>query len=97
MGREIVKVPKGFEHPRDEEGYFESGAHLEPLWYLSEEEKTCFQIYENVTEGSPVSPVFETQDEMINWLKKQGNDATVINQFIEWGHYPSLVIIDECH
>jgi hypothetical protein len=95
MGREIKKVPKGFEHPRDAEGYFEPGAHLEPLWYAPEEDKTCFQIYENVSEGSPVSPVFETQEEMIDWLKNQGNEEAVINQFIDMGHYPSLLITDE--
>lgn len=92
MGREIIRVPKSFEHPRDEEGELISGAHLEPLWYASEEEKSCFQIYENVSEGSPVSPVFNSEDEMRVWLKAQGNDQETINQFISMGHYPSLVI-----
>lgn len=94
MGREIVKVPREFEHPRGDNGNFEPGAHLELLWYLKEEEKTCFQIYENVSEGTPVSPVFETHEEMATWLLAQGNTADVIDQFLSMGHYPSLVITD---
>ena len=95
MGREIRNVPEGFEHPRDEDNELVPGAHLEPLWYASEEDKTCFQIYENVSEGTPVSPVFKSQKEMINWLKAQGNSMEIIDQFIAMGHYPSLVIVDE--
>ena len=95
MGREIRRVPKDFEHPRDEEGELIPGAHLEPLWYASEDDKSCFQIYENVSEGSPVSPVFNSQEEMCAWLKAQGNRDEIIEQFISLGHYPSLVIKDE--
>ncbi|MBU2709049.1 hypothetical protein KCM76_23840 [Zooshikella marina] len=95
MGREIRKVPIGFKHPKDADGYFEPGAHLEPLWYTSEAEKTCFQIYENVSEGTPVSPVFESKDEMVKWLEVQGNSNDVIEQFLSMEHYPCLVIIDE--
>lgn len=94
MGREILRVPKGFEHPRDEDGELIPGAHLELLWYASEEEKPCFQIYENLSEGSPVSPVFNSEDEMRFWLNTQGNNQDTISQFISMGHYPSLVIKD---
>ena len=96
MGRLIVRVPEGFAHPKDETGEYEPGAHLEPLYYLSEEEKTCFQIYEDVSEGgTPVSPIFRSADLLADWLKAQGNSAEVISQFLEWGHYPSLVLQDE--
>src|SRR5262245_19511161 len=32
------------------------------------EEATCFQFYESTTEGTPMSPVFETEEEMLAWL-----------------------------
>lgn len=95
MGREIIKVSEGFQHPRDQNGLFESGAHLEPLWYTPDNEKTCFQVYENVTEGTPVSPIFKSESDMIIWLKVQGNSNEVIEQFIAMKHYPSLVVTDE--
>jgi len=32
------------------------------------EPPTCYQVYETVSEGTPVSPVFETLDAMVFWL-----------------------------
>jgi len=37
-----------------------------PDW--NESERTHYQAYENVTEGTPISPVFATEEEMIDWL-----------------------------
>jgi hypothetical protein len=31
-----------------------------------------WQVWENVTEGSPVSPVFATKGELVDWLTKNG-------------------------
>ena len=95
MGRLIVKVPEGFAHPKDEAGEYVPVAHLEPLYYLSEEEKACLQVYEDVSEGTPVSPIFGSADQLTSWLIAQGNSEAVVAQFLEWGHYPSLVITDE--
>jgi len=95
MGVEIVKVPSDFSHPVDEAGDYLPGAHLESLYYLSEPDKNCFQIYENVTEGTPMSPVFSSEQEMESWLIDQGNTVESVKQLIEWGHYPSLVLKDD--
>ena len=38
-----------------------------PDW--SEEEKTHFCLYEDVSEGTPVSPVFATKEELARWLE----------------------------
>ena len=35
-------------------------------------EPTHYQIYETVSEGTPVSPVFETLEELKVWLVRQG-------------------------
>jgi len=36
-------------------------------------EPTWFQLYENVSEGTPVSPPFETELELATWLSENGD------------------------
>ncbi len=55
-------MPPGFIHPTDEDGYPIPGAHYMALDGISRELCTAYQIYENVTEGSPVSPIFVGSD-----------------------------------
>lgn len=66
MGREIRRVPKDWKHPEQKNGNFK------PLFgdqmQCKREDSTCYQIYETVTNGTPVSPVFETKEEMIEWM-----------------------------
>jgi hypothetical protein len=61
MGRRLVRVPRGYEHPTDREGDAIPGGHLEALYALTDAEKPCYQVYEDVTEGTPVSPVLESE------------------------------------
>lgn len=52
-------------------------------------------VYENVSEGTPVSPVFETLQEVLNWLIGEYDvppESAV--KFIEWGHAPSFMMYD---
>lgn len=91
MGREVVRVPPGFEHPVDEEGEFIEGAHLEPLYDADPTSLTAFQLYENVTDGSPVSPVFDTAEELARWLEQEGWSQEAIDSLFESGHAPSFV------
>jgi hypothetical protein len=35
-----------------------------------------YQLWETVSEGSPVSPVFESREALINWMRK--------NEYAEW-------------
>src|SRR3954471_15330108 len=65
MSREIRKVPKNWEHPKDEQGKYKP-MFDEQDW--TEEEAVCFQIYETVSEGTPVSPMFDTLTDMEDWL-----------------------------
>lgn len=37
-----------------------------PLW--SDEEATHYMMYEDTSEGSPISPAFETPEELARWL-----------------------------
>lgn len=53
----------------------------------------CYQIYETVTEGTPVSPVFETLEAMEDWLVNQGHSRQNAKAFCESGYVPSMVVI----
>lgn len=140
MGREIRKVPKGWEHPKDEQGeyksmhdeYFEdafneweqnrldwiagknedqkrnnygttnaeyiewAGTSPDPEYYRSvkwtEEEACCFQMYQTVSEGTPVSPVFETLQGLEDWLVEQGHSRKAAKGFCESGSAPSFIM-----
>lgn len=42
-----------------------------PFW--KEEDITHYQMYETVSEGTPVSPVFENKDQLIDYLVENGD------------------------
>lgn len=142
MGREIRRVPKGWEHPRYTEGpragqymplydkdfetaagewkdeflKWEAGerpdyctdesrdlqywewdggppdrAYYRPKWT---EAPTCYQVYQTVSEGTPVSPVFETLEELVQWLVDQGHSERAAQEFVKGGWAPSAVTFD---
>jgi len=66
-----------YDSPPDENYYRETA------W--TEAEATCYQVYETVSEGTPVSPVFETKDEMITWLIQQGYSEKAVRNFADDG------------
>ena len=45
--------------------------YYRPEW--TESESTWWQVYETVSEGTPVTPPFETQDELIDYLVENGD------------------------
>ena len=45
--------------------------YYRPQW--KEDEATWWQVYESVSEGTPASPPFETQDELIDYLVENGD------------------------
>lgn len=53
-----------------------------PAW--TDGERTHYQIYENVSEGTPCSPVFETLDEMIAWMVKPIDRSSPYNRGADW-------------
>lgn len=115
MGREVRRVPPGWEHPKDksDSSYYkplhdESYAAASKRWveefdlwrvgkhpsqrdydfwewetppekpmYREEEwtddEATNYQLYETVSEGSPVSPSFATQEQLAAYLSENGD------------------------
>ncbi len=52
------------------------------------------QMYENVSEGTPVSPIFKTRQELSEWLvKEKGHSKEAAESFCKSGYAPSFVII----
>jgi hypothetical protein len=52
------------------------GGPPDPKYYRPEwkpEEMTWFQVYETVSEGSPVTPPFATQQELVDYLVEHGD------------------------
>ena len=44
---------------------------------------TYYQVYESVSEGTPVSPKFATEDELLKWLMSQGHSEIASRRFIK--------------
>jgi len=64
-------------------------------------ECTWFQMYETVSEGTPVTPPFETEKELINYLTTLGTfwDSTPwkmenAERFVSAGYAPSMIVTD---
>lgn len=127
MGREIRRVPKGWEHPRDVKGnykpmedetvwqgtlrilrhelwdylscprYWREGLwlpfmHREYYRPRSRQPQTCYQIYETVSEGTPVSPVFTFLTDLEDWLVAEGYSRKSAERFAQDGWAPSMVM-----
>lgn len=45
--------------------------YYRPAWV--KEEPTAYQVYETVTKGTPISPVFPTRVELVDWLVNDGS------------------------
>jgi len=115
MGREVRMVPKGWEHPKDWRGNLkplrdtpvsENGKRrreCDPDEYMPPwpaEERTHFMMYEDTTEGTPISPAFETPEELARWLADNGASSfgRMTATYEEWletcrgGWAPSMVM-----
>ena len=124
MGREIRRVPPGWQHPKDYAGHYKSlydrtwreamrswmddyGDEWEtwtdeedidpppdPQYYRPEwsEEPTAYQVYETVSEGTPVSPVFSSLDDVRTWVISQGHSEKAADEFCRLGHAFSFMI-----
>lgn len=73
-----------------------TGAAPNPVYYRhvkwTPEEACCYQIYQNVSEGTPISPKFNTLEEMEAWLISEGYSPESAKAFCQLGHAPSFAI-----
>ena len=60
------------------------GCNVMPNW--PESERTHYQMYEITTEGTPISPVMETQEELAHWLADNNASASAVQgaTYEEW-------------
>jgi len=63
--------------------------YYRPAW--TDEECVCFQMYETVSEGTPVSPVFDTKEELIEWMVVEGWSRESAVEFAKDGWAPSFI------
>jgi hypothetical protein len=71
----------------------EEDAHYWRKRAWTADEATAYQAYENVTEGTPVSPVFPTREAMVAWLVSDYDMAPeAAEQFASGGYAPSFVV-----
>ena len=65
------------------------------------EPPTWFQVYENVSEGTPVSPPFATKEELVEYLVEHGDfwseggfSRKAAEAFVKDEYAPSMIIAD---
>lgn len=59
------------------------------------DEPTAYQVYENVSEGTPVSPVFATVDDLRAWLMEEwALSPEAADNFIKTGYSFSMIMIN---
>lgn len=72
--------------------------YYRPEW--TEEERTHYQMYETVSEGTPITPVFATLEELADYLVNVGTewggpwDRETAERFCKVGYAPSMIITD---
>lgn len=55
-----------------------AGEHPNEMYYMpdwTDAERTHYQMYETTSEGTPISPVMETPEELARWLADNGASA----------------------
>lgn len=52
-----------------------------------------YQVWETVSAGSPISPVFVTPDEVVGWLVAAGYTRAGSQKFVEMGWSPSGIMV----
>lgn len=71
---------------------------LSEAWYENERYDPPtgegWQVWEDTTEGSPISPVFATSQETIDWLVNEGYSREAARSFVEDQQWvPSMVLV----
>lgn len=68
--RSYVEAMAEWIHDGEHEDERPNHVFYRPEW--SDDIRTAYQVYETVTEGTPISPVFQTREELIDWLVNCG-------------------------
>ena len=96
MGRELRRVALDFDWPLEKvwPGFVYDGLEEPPDdWEGSPPpDGAGYQVWETVSEGSPVSPVFKATDEVVGWIMGEGYSREVAEAFLESGYCASAMI-----
>jgi len=112
MGREIRKIPKGWEHPKEEDGVYtvlheyedhecncnQCDINDEDYYMPPVIGKHGYALYENVSEGTPITPTFETKEELADYLVEEGDflgnnwNRESAKKMTETGYAPSMIL-----
>lgn len=57
-------------------------AFCRPNW--TDADRTHFQMYEELSEGTPISPVTESPEALARWLTENPNDAGLVATYEQW-------------
>lgn len=103
---ELTEVEQGY-WPRGLPDWFKDYPSPDPAYYRpwKDEEATWFQLWETVSEGTPVSPPFATKEELAQHLAAHGDEwdekrrrggwgIERARAFVEAGWAPSMVVIN---
>lgn len=113
MSRELRKVSKGWEHPKKENGSYQPmhewsdhSCNCEYCSVNNEEdympkpgEEFGYALYEGISEGTPLTPVFDTKEQLIAYLVKNGDfwgekwTEQSARSAVEKGYTPSGMLI----
>jgi hypothetical protein len=97
MSREIKRVPLDFEHEGAWPGYIREcdNANCDGCPDCARQEPPTgdgWQVWESVSEGSPVSPVLASRDAVVAWLVANEDCApAAADKFVEDGYAPSMI------
>lgn len=73
------------------EGYPPDREYYRPEWTV--EEASAYQIYETVTEGTPISPVISSEKKVVAWLIDELHlTRRQAEEFIRVGSVPSAMV-----
>lgn len=83
----------------------DEGAPKDPAYYrnYTDDEAKWFQMYETVSEGTPVSPPFATKEELVNYLVENGDfwdqkrghggwERKAAEEFVQVGWAPTFTL-----
>lgn len=57
------------------------------------DEATHFQVYETVSEGTPVSPVLPSLEAVVEWAVGEGYTREQAEGFVKWGSARSMMLV----
>ena len=89
--------PDCAEHKATHPFYWQwAGMPPDPAYYRPEwtSEPTHYQVYETVSEGTPVTPHFATKAELIDWLVKHGDEWDQRRGHGEWSRENAKAFVE---